>query len=206
MNRTTVAPQTPADTRRWTTWAALHAAGAVAVGVLALAWASRGEQVLVVGAALAAMVRGAVQLAAARTAGGVPLARRGAAWVMGGLVALFAGLLSPALAGTVLVAVAVVVPVVLALRSDARADGSRRAATAGAVVVVALVAGGRLLTDLGTVSRVVTVVGAVVAVVAGLSVARSTWQVRQEARRPVPAASAGCGGCACGAGGCGSLR
>jgi hypothetical protein len=74
--------------------------------------------------------------------------------------------------------------------------------------VVALV-GAVLLAVLGGVGTLLGVGTAVVAVlVAALGVvnllgAVGMWRI---ARRPAPEPVGGCGGCACGAGGCGSLR
>jgi hypothetical protein len=74
----------------------------------------------------------------------------------------------------------------------------------GVVVLAGLV----LLAVLGGVPTLLTVGTAVVAVlvavlgVANLLGAVGMWRI---ARRPAPAPAGGCGGCACGAGGCGSL-
>jgi hypothetical protein len=72
-----------------------------------------------------------------------------------------------------------------------------------------VLAGLALLAVLGGISTMLGVGTAVVAVgVAALGVANllgavGLWRI---ARRPAPAPAGGCGGCACGAGGCGSLR
>jgi hypothetical protein len=179
--------------------AALGAALLV-LGVLALSWSDVGPRLLLATVGLFAVVRGTAMLRGARTgavARGTAVFGAGAVWV--GLVAAALALLSATATGWVLVAAVVLVLPVLA----ATLPGRRPALLGGtAVVVVAAVAVGVL----GGVDALLGTGRTVAAVLVGLlgsaNLAGAVGMARI-ARRPAPAA--GCGSCACGAGGCGSL-
>ncbi|SDX75722.1 hypothetical protein SAMN05661080_01078 [Modestobacter sp. DSM 44400] len=195
-------PATPGTAR--TTWRRMALLGLVLVvlGVIALVRDDGGDRVLLAGLGVGAAVRGADLLRAAR-AGRLSRAAATscalAAWL--GLVAVAVALLSGTAAAWVLTAV-------LVLAMPALVLGGRRSAPvlAGAAV---LVAGAVLLGVLGGTGALLAVGTAVVAVgVTALGGANLLGAVgmRRFARRPAPEPAAGCGGCACGAGGCGSLR
>jgi hypothetical protein len=180
---------------------ALLGAVLLALGLVALLW-DDGDRLLLAGLGAVAGVRGAGMLREVR-AGSLPraAATSGALAVWLGVVAVAVALLSGTATAWVLVA-----GLVLAVPALALGAGVSRvvAGVAGAVVL----AGAVLLAVLGGVGALLGVGSAVVAVlVALLGVvnvlgAVGMWRI---ARRPAPEPAGGCGGCACGAGGCGSL-
>jgi hypothetical protein len=174
----------------------------LALGSLGLLWAD-GDRVLLAGLGAVAVVWGAGLLREVR-AGSRPRAAAGsgalAVWL--GLVAAAVALLSGTATAWVLVA-----GLVLAVPALVSAAGAGRAGAGAAGVVV--LAGAVLLAVLGGSG---TLLGVGTTVVAGLVAALGLvnclgavgmWRI---ARRPAPEPAGGCGGCACGAGGCGSLR
>jgi hypothetical protein len=195
-------PADPGTAR--TAWPRMALIGAVllALGLVALL-RDGGDRVLLAGLGAVAVVRGAEMLREVR-AGGLPraTATSGALAVWLGLVAAAVALLSGTATAWVLVAALVLAVPALALG----AGGSRGVAGAAGVVVLA---GAVLLAVLGGVTTLLAVGTAVVAVlVAALGAvnllgAVGMWRI---ARRPAPEPAGACGGCACGAGGCGSLR
>lgn len=185
------------------TWPRMALIGAVllVLGLVALGWAA-GDRVLLAGLGGIAAVRGVELLRGART-GGEPraAATSGALAVWLGLAAAAVALLSGTATAWVLVAALVLAVPALSLA----AGGSRAAAgIAGAVVLagavlLAVLGGPTTLLAVGT-----TVVAVSVAVLGAVNLlgAVGMWRIaRRPASQPV---GGGCGGCACGAGGCGS--
>jgi uncharacterized membrane protein HdeD (DUF308 family) len=199
---TPTTPTTPQQAR--STWPRMAALGAalLVLGVLALTWPGVGPRVLVAALGLFAVVRGAAVLRSARsgqverTAAGV-----GAVALWLGLVAVALALLSATATGWVLVAGVVLLGPVLAAAFPAR-----RAVLGGAAVLVVL-AGVALGVSAGVDALLTTArtVAALLVAVLGLANLAGAVGMARIARRPEPAPAAGCGGCACGAGGCGSL-
>ncbi|WP_138734140.1 hypothetical protein [Modestobacter excelsi] len=195
------APPTPQQAR--STWPRMAALGAalLVLGVLALTWSGTGPRLLLAALGLFAVVRGIVLLRSAR-AGEVErsgaVLGAGAVWV--GLVLAALALVSATTAGWALVAAVVLLPPVLAAAVAARRAALAAAAVVAAALALGLLAGADALLSTGRV-----VVGVVVAAL-GLANLVGAAGMARIARRPAPApVSAGCGGCACGAGGCGAL-
>ena len=202
--RLTAGTQPAAPDAARTTWPRMALLGGVllALGLVALLW-DDGDRVLLAGLGAIALVWGTGLLRGVR-AGSRPraAATSGALAVWLGLVAAAVALLSGTATAWVLVA-----GLVLAVPALLSAAGARRAGAAAAGVVV--LAGAVLLAVLGGIG---TLLGAGTTVVAGLVTALGLvnllgavgmWRI---ARRPAPEPVGGCGACACGAGGCGSLR
>ncbi len=194
----------PATSAAGTTWPRMAMLGGVllTLGLVALLWAG-GDRVLLAGLGLVGVLRGAGVLREAR-AGSAPraAAASGALAVWLGLLAVAGGLLSGTASAWVLVAGFVLAVPALVLG----AGGSRGLAGGGAAVVLggAVLLG--VLGGVGTLLGVGTAAAAVLVAVLGvvnLLGAVGMWRI---ARRPAPEPAGGCGGCACGAGGCGSLR
>ncbi|WP_448616109.1 hypothetical protein [Modestobacter sp. URMC 112] len=192
----------PADASP-TTWPRMAVLGAVllALGLLGLL-VDGGERLLLAGLGVLAAVRGATMLREGRAG---TLSRAAAA---SGALAVWLGVAAAAVAllsGTA-TAWALVAMLVLAAPALALAGAGRAASGAVAAVVLA---GAGLLAGTGGTGTLLAVGTAVVAgLVALLGAANllgavGMWRI---ARRPAPAPAGGCGGCACGAGGCGSLR
>jgi hypothetical protein len=175
----------------------------VAVAVAALAWAPHGEQLLLGAAGVAAIVRGATVLRSARAGRETGVVVRAAAVAVPvGLAAVFVALLSDAVSGGVLMVAAVLGPAAVAVPGPA-ASRRRAVAVAGGLALAVLVLGVGLLGGWDGAARAVTVLVALgLLALAGQSVLRAR-QLTALADRP--AAPAGCGGCACAGGGCGSL-
>jgi hypothetical protein len=197
------APPTPQQARA--TWPRMAALGAalLVLGVLALTWSESGPRVLLAGLGVLGVVRGATALRGARTGqvdrSGI-VSAAATAWV--GVVAVGFAVLGATATGWFLVAALVLVLPALA----AALPGRRTALLAGAAVLaVAAVALG-VLGGVDALLATGRAVAGVVAVVVGLVNLAGAVGMARIARRPVPAPAAGCGGCACGAGGCGSLR
>ncbi|MGY2079838.1 hypothetical protein [Modestobacter sp. SYSU DS0657] len=193
------APTTPAQARRtWPRTAALGAA-LIVLAVLALTW-SWGPQLLLGAAGVVAVVRGAALLRSAR-AGEVARAGAvgGAVAVWLGVVAVLVALVSATATGWVLVAGVVLVPTGLAVAATGRAAALAvgGALVAGAVVV-GVTGGADSLLATGRVAA-----AALVGVLGLADLVAAAGLVRL-ARRPEPAAPAGCSGCACSSGGCGA--
>jgi hypothetical protein len=172
------------------------------LGVVALVWDDGGDRVLLAGLGVGAGVRGVDMLRGAR-AGRLPRAAAtpGALAVWLGLVAVAVALVS----GT---ATAWVLTAALLLALPALAVGGQRGVpvlTGAAVLLVGAVLLG-VLAGTGTLLAVGTAVVAVAVTALGLTNLLGAIGMRRIARRPAPEPAAGCGGCACGAGGCGSLR
>ena len=194
----------PATSAAGTTWPRLALLGGVllALGLAALLW-DGGDRVLLAGLGLGAVLRGAGVLREAR-AGSRPraAAASGALAVWLGLLAVAVGLLSGTATAWVLVAGLVLAVPALVLG----AGGSRAVAGVAAAVVLAGAVLLGVLGGVGTLLGVGTAAAAVLVAVLGvvnLLGAVGMWRI---ARRPAPEPAGGCGGCACGAGGCGSLR
>ncbi|WP_369141026.1 hypothetical protein [Modestobacter versicolor] len=200
---TPAAPPTPQEARA--TWPRMLALGAalLVLGVLALVWSDGGPRVLLGALGLFAVVRGVAVLRGVR-AGLVERtgAVTGAGAVWFGLVAVGLAVLSLTATGWALVvAVVLVLPVLAAALPDRRpALLGGAVLVAAAAVVLGLVGGVDALLATGR-----TTAG-VLAVLLGLANLAGGAGMARIARRPAPEPAAGCGGCACGAGGCGSLR
>jgi hypothetical protein len=197
------APSTPEQARA--TWPRMAGLGVLllVLGVVALVWSGGGPRLLLGGLGVLAAVRGTSLLRRARhgvvdRSGAVVGA--GAVWF--GVVAVALALLSAATTGWAFVAV-----LVLALPSLAVAGRGGRGRLLAAAGVVVLAASGLLV--LGGVDVLLTaaaVTSAVLVVVLGLANVAGAVGMARVARQPAPAPVGGCGGCACGAGGCGALR
>ena len=185
------------------TWPRMAALGAVlvALAVLALTW-SAGPQVLLGTLGLLGVARGATVLREARTAGADrPTVVAGAVSVWLGAVAIGVALLSGTAVAWVFVAAGV-----LALPALAAVSAGRRGvALVGAVVVVAAAVALAVLGGVDVLLDAGRTLAAVAVGVLGLANLAGAVGMARIARRPEPAPAAGCGGCACGAGGCGSL-
>jgi hypothetical protein len=202
--RRTAGAQPATSATAGTTWPRMALLGGVllALGLIALLW-DGGDRVLLAGLGLVAVLRGAGVLREAR-AGSRPraAAASGALAVWLGVLAVAVGLLSGTATAWVLVA-----GLVLAVPALVLGAGAGRGVAGGAAAVV--LAGAVLLGVLGgvdTLLRIGTAAAAVLVAVLGavnLLGAVGMWRI---ARRPAPEPVGGCGGCACGAGGCGSLR
>jgi hypothetical protein len=197
--------------RTWPLWAGL-AVAMFAVAVTAVLWGAAGARLLLGALGLFLAVRGALLLRGAQsTARDTDLAGRarglGATAVGWGAAALVVALLFPALAATVLL---VAVPVLLLAAGAALTSRGGTARRGGqALLVWAVLTTGLLVaTGLGQswerAADVATVVTALAVAVLAVPVLVGVARLRTVAARPVPAVRAGCGGCACGAGGCGS--
>jgi hypothetical protein len=202
--RRTAGAQPATSATAGTTWPRMALLGGVllALGLIALLW-DGGDRGLLAGLGLVAVLRGAGVLREAR-AGSRPraAAASGALAVWLGVLAVAVGLLSGTATAWVLVA-----GLVLAVPALVLGAGAGRGVAGGAAAVV--LAGAVLLGVLGGVDTLLRIGAAAAAVlvavlgVVNLLGAVGMWRI---ARRPAPEPVGGCGGCACGAGGCGSLR
>lgn len=194
---------TTSGTTAPTTWPRMAVLGAVllTLGVLALVL-DGGDRLLLAGLGAVAVVRGATMLREVRAgAASRAAAVSGALAVWLGLAAVAVALLSGTAAAWVLVALLVVAVPALALAAASRVVSMAAAGLLlGGAVLLVVLGGVPVLLGVGT----VVVAGLVAALgAANLLGAVGMWRL---ARRPAPAPAGGCGGCACGAGGCGSLR
>ena len=206
------AEATPETARRaWPQWLALGLA-MIAVAVVAVVWDAVGARLLLGGLGLLLVARGAVLLRAARSrALDRSTARQArslgtAALAWGGAV-LVVAIASAGLAAGVLLFLA---PVALLAGGGALLSrGGRTARRGGSALLVwaALVIGLLVVTlaaqGFDRAAEVATVVTALVVAGLGVPLLVAALRLRTLAAAPVPA-PVGCGGCACGAGGCGS--
>ncbi|TFV47780.1 hypothetical protein [Blastococcus sp. TF02A-35] len=211
LSATTAGMATPAVARRtWPRWAALGVA-MIAVAVVAVAWDAAGARLLLgaLGLFLVArgvlLVRGAGEVDAELAGRARPL---GSAAVVAGLAAVVVALASAALSGTVLV---VGVPLALLVASAgllARGGTARRGGQAllvWSLLVTALLVVTGLVQDWDRAEGLATIVAALGVAVLGLPLLIGAANLRTLGAQPDPApVRSGCGGCACGAGGCGS--
>lgn len=202
---------TPAVARRaWPQWLALGVA-MIAVAVASAVWSDGGARLLLgaLGAFLA--VRGGLLLRSASKMSSDLAGRAtrlGSVATVGGVAALAVALVSGVAAARVLL---VGVPLLLlggALALLTRTGTARRAGQAllvwGVLVTGLLVATG-LAQDWDRASDVATLVAALAVAAFAVPVLISAVNLRAVAAQPDPApVRAGCGGCACGAGGCGA--
>ncbi|MDK3257943.1 hypothetical protein [Blastococcus capsensis] len=209
----TVGMATPEVARRtWPRWLALGIA-MVAVAVVAVLWDAAGARLLLGALGVFLAVRGAALLRAGRSGAvdGAPAAaagRLGVATAALGAAALAVGLASAALSATVLL---VGVPVLL-LATSAGLLGRGGAARRGgqALLVWSLLVTGLLVVtglaqDWDRAADLATVVAALAVAVLGIPMLIGAVNLRAVANAPAPApVRGGCGGCACGAGGCGA--
>ncbi|WP_104527955.1 hypothetical protein [Blastococcus saxobsidens] len=213
LSATTAGMATPDVARRtWPRWLALGVA-MIAVAVLAVAWEPAGARLLLGALGLFLAVRGALLLRGAGS-GAVAgeLAGRartlGAVAVGAGVAALAVAVAAAALSATVLL---VGVPVALLVVSAgllARGGTARRGGQAllvWSLLVTALLVVTGLAQDWERAEGLATVVAALGIAVLGLPLLIGAVNLRTIAATPAPApVRPGCGGCACGAGGCGS--
>ncbi|WP_040339835.1 hypothetical protein [Candidatus Blastococcus massiliensis] len=202
---------TPEVARRaWPQWLALGVA-MIAVAVASAVWADGGARLLLgaLGAFLA--VRGVVLFRSASALGGELAGRAtrlGSGAMVAGVAALAVALISGAAAAGVLL---VGVPLLFlggALALLTRTGTARRAGQA--LLVWALLVSGLLVAtgvaqDWDRASDVATVVAALAVAALAVPVLISAVNLRTVAGQPAPEpVRGGCGGCACGAGGCGA--
>jgi hypothetical protein len=211
LSATTAGMATPAVARRtWPRWAALGVA-MVAVAVVAVAWDAAGARLLVGALGLVLAVRG-VLLVRGATGTDEELAGRarpmGVVAVAAGVAGLVVALTSAALSATVLLAG---VPLALLVTSAgllARGGTARRGGQAllvWSLLVTALLVVTGLAQDWDRAAGLATVVAALGVAVLALPLFIGAANLRTLGARPDPApVRSGCGGCACGAGGCGS--
>ena len=207
------AEATPETARRaWPRWVALGLA-MIAVAVVAVVWDAGGARLLLGALGAFLVLRGAVLLRAGRTRGldrGTARQARSlgtAALAWGGLVLVVAVTSAELAAGVLLFAA----PVGLLAGGGALlARGGRTARRGGSALLAwaALVTGLLVVTFVAQgwdrASDVATVVTALVVAGLGMPLLVAAARLRAIAATPAPAVRAGCAGCACGAGGCGS--
>ncbi len=205
------AQPTPEVARRaWPQWLALGVA-MIAVAVASAVWSDGGSRLLLGALGVFLAVRGVVLL---RTAPALEGELAGRARTLGGLavgagaVGLVVALVSGVLAGRVLLVGVPLLVLAGALALISRPGAARRG---GAAVLVAglLVAGLLVATgvteDWARAAEIATVLAALMVGLLAVPVLVSAVNLRTVAAQPAPApVGGGCGGCACGAGGCGS--
>ncbi|MGY2067240.1 hypothetical protein [Blastococcus sp. SYSU DS0619] len=209
----TVGMATPEVARRtWPRWLALGV-GMIAVAVIAVVWDDAGARLLLGGLGLVLAVRGAALLSAARTGAldREPAGRArslGTVAVAAGAAGLVVAVASASLSATVLL---VGVPVLLLATSAGllgRGGAARRGGQAllvWSVLVTGLLVVTGLAQDWDRAADVATVVAALAVAVLGIPLLIGAVNLRTVAAAPAPEpVRSGCGGCACGAGGCGS--
>ncbi|GAA4737524.1 hypothetical protein GCM10023328_17680 [Modestobacter marinus] len=196
-----ITPPTPQQAQA--TWPRMVVLGVVllALAVLALTWSGVGPRVLLGAIGLFGVVQGVRLLRGART-GAVDrtaaLVGAGGVWL--GALAMGVALLSAAATGWLFVVAAVVALPALAVAATDR----RPLALGGAVLVAAAAVAVALLGGVDALLATARVLAAGTVGVLGLANLAGAVGMARIARRPLPAPAAGCGGCACGAGGCGS--
>ena len=207
----TAQPTPDVARRMWPRYLALGLA-MVAVGGAAVLLGDAGARLLLGAVGLFVAVRGAVLLRAARTGGLddelLPRAGLlgGLALAAGGLV-LAAVLLSPTLAADVLMLGVPLVLLITAVSLLLRGANARRgglALLAWTVLVTGVLVAAGLAQDWDRAADVARVVAALVVAALGVPLLVAAAGYRGIAAQPAPARAGGCGGCACGAGGCGS--
>src|SRR5688572_2198190 len=207
------AEATPETARRaWPQWLALGL-GMIALAVVALVWEAGGARLLLGGLGLFLVLRGAVLLRAARSGAlDRPTGRQarslGTAALACGGVTLVVALASAQLAAGALLFLAPVA--LLAGGAALRARGGRTPRRGGSALLVwAALVIGLLAVTVGAqgwdrAAEVATVVTALAVAGLGVPLLLAAVRLRTIAATPAPPVRAGCGGCACGAGGCGS--
>ncbi|MGY1718996.1 hypothetical protein ACI799_02755 [Blastococcus sp. SYSU DS0753] len=209
----TVSAATPEVARRtWPRWLALGLA-MIAVAVVAVVWEAAGARLLLGAVGLFLAVRGAVLLRGARSgavAGEVAGRARslGTAAVVAGAAGLVVAVASASLSAVVLLVGVPLLLLVTSLGLLGRGGAARRGGQA-LLVWSLLVTGLLVVTGLARswdrAADVATVVAALAVAVLGVPLLVGAANLRTVAATPAPApVRAGCGGCACGAGGCGS--
>ncbi|RBY88132.1 hypothetical protein DQ244_16415 [Blastococcus sp. TBT05-19] len=201
---------TPAVARRtWPRWLALGVA-MIAVAVVAVAWDAAGARLLVGALGLVLVLRGAVLVRGSAAEDELAARARpmGAVAVAVGAAALVVALASAGLSATVLL---VAVPLALLATSAAllaRGGTSRRGGQAllvWSLLVTGLLVATGLAQDWDRAADLATVVAALGLAVLALPLLIGAANLRTLGAQPDPApVRSGCGGCACGAGGCGS--
>jgi hypothetical protein len=211
LSATTAEMATPAVARRtWPRWAALGVA-LIVIAVVAVAWDAAGARLLVGALGLVLAVRG-LSLVRGAGVGEGELAGRarpmGAVALAAGIAGLVVALTSASLSATVLL---VGVPLVLLGASAgllARGGTARRGGQAllvWSLLVTALLVVTGLAQNWNRAADLATVVAALGVAVLALPLLIGAVNLRTLGAQPDPApVRSGCGGCACGAGGCGS--
>ena len=206
----TAQPTREVARRAWPLWLALGVA-MIAVAGVSIVWSDGGARLLLGALGLFLAVRGGALLRSAPRLTGELAGRAralGSVAAVAGLLALVVALVpGGAAAGVLLVGV----PVVLLAGALALLSRSGTARRGGQVLLVwgVLVTGLLVVTgfarDWERAAGAATVVAALVLAVLAAPVLVSAMNLRAVAAQPPPAPrGGGCGGCACGAGGCGS--
>jgi hypothetical protein len=202
--------------RAWPQWLALGLA-MITVAVAAVLWDDAGARLLLGGLGLFLVVRGAVLLRVGRS-GALDRPVAGQARSVGttalawGVLVLVVAVASAELAAGVLLFAA---PVALLAGAGALlVRGSRTARRGGsallvwAVLLIGLLVATLVAQGWGRASEVATVLTALLVAGLGVPLLVAALQLRTLAGQPdpgpAPARVGGCGGCACGAGGCGA--
>jgi hypothetical protein len=206
---------TPDEARRaWPQWLALGVA-MIAVAVTSVLWDAAGARVLLGALGVFLVVRGAVLLRGARSgAVGRALAARarglGTGALVTGAAAVVVAVSSGVLAARVLLVGVPVLLLVAVAGLLGRGGASRRGGQAllvwtflvtGLLVATGVARGWARAADVATVVAALAVAVLAVPLVVAASGLR---RVAAEPARAPAAAPAGCAGCACGAGGCGT--
>ena len=206
---------TPDEARRaWPQWLALGVA-MIAVAVTSVLWDAAGARVLLGALGVFLVVRGAVLLRGARSgAVGRALAARarglGTGALVTGAAAVVVAVSSGVLAARVLLVGVPVLLLVAVAGLLGRGGASRRGGQAllvwtvlvsGLLVATGVAQGWARAADVATVVAALAVAVLAVPLVVAASGLR---RVAAEPARAPAAAPAGCAGCACGAGGCGT--
>jgi hypothetical protein len=185
----------------------------IAVAVTSVFWDAAGARLLLGALGLFLVVRGAVLVRGARSgAVGPALASRARGLGTGALVVGAAGLVVAVSSGVLAAGVLLVAVPLLLLGAAAGLLGRRGASRRGGQALLVwtfLVTGLLVATGIAQgwarASDVATVVAALAVAVLGVPLIVAASGLRRVAAEPVPAAvPAGCAGCACGAGGCGT--
>lgn len=196
------APSTPVsaeEARRSWPWSALQGVVLVVLAVVAVVVADTGVRLLVGGLGVLGVLRGVAALRGARAGRldrSAAVAGAGAAWF--GAVAIGLAFLPPAVSAWACVVAVAAVLVGLVARAQQRVR-----AGLGVAVAVAAFALGAVLVGPGWLAAAAVLAVAVAVLALGIASVLAALAARKVVDEPAPAA--GCGGCACSAGGCGVL-
>lgn len=190
----------PEEARRAWPWSALQGVVLVALAVVAVLVADTGVRLLIGGLGVLGVLRGVAALRAARAGRSdraAAVAGAGAAWF--GAVAIGLAFFPPAVAAWTCVVLIGATLAGLVARADRRGP-----AVLGALVAVAAFAAGAVLAGPSWLAAAGVLAVAVAVAGLGFTSVIAALAARRVAAQPAPAA--GCGGCACNAGGCGVLQ
>ncbi len=197
------AAATPEQVRRSWLWSAAQGVVLVVLAVVAVVVPDTGVRLLLGGLGVLGVVRGVALLRSAR-AGRVErsAAVTGAAAAWSGAVAIGLATFPPVVAAWTCVAVLTAVLVALVVR----AEPARRVRVVLVVgLAVAVLAVGAVLAGPTWLTAASVLAVSVAVLAAGVMSVTAALALRRAAAQPAPV-GAGCGGCACGAGGCGGLQ